>query len=184
MLKKWVEKPLSVPSTFLLFQNEIFSFGSLCCGVGEKAFWSSCFGCCRDTVPEIIGLGPYVCYQLISELKYLAYLFKRGTPVLTRIKILSNTCMYVLCNLFSADATLFLKIRHKKLLSKVAYLWQFGFFFLSAAPIAQKSPELNICFIDACIQWSEALYLGAASTNQLKVSEVPNCYSLIIMRLS
>ena len=47
----------------------------------------------------------------------------------------------------------------KKLTSKFAYLWQFGFFF-SAVPTAQNSPELNICFIDSCIQWSQVLYLG------------------------
>jgi hypothetical protein len=39
----------------------------------------------------------------------------------------------------------------KELTSKVAYLWQFGFFF-SAAPTASNSPELIIRFIDSCIQ--------------------------------
>ena len=33
-------------------------------------------------------------------------------------------------------------------------------FFLSSAPTAQNSPELNIRFIDSCIQWSVVLYLG------------------------
>ena len=33
-------------------------------------------------------------------------------------------------------------------------------FFLPAAPTAQNSPELNIHFIDSCIQWSLVLYFG------------------------
>jgi hypothetical protein len=37
----------------------------------------------------------------------------------------------------------------KRLTSKVAYLWQFGYFFSAAA---QNSPELNISFINSCIQ--------------------------------
>ena len=47
-----------------------------------------------------------------------------------------------------------------KLTSRLAGLWQFGFFFLSAAPTVQTSPELNIRFIDFCIQWYLVLYLG------------------------
>ena len=39
----------------------------------------------------------------------------------------------------------------KKLPSKVAYLWQLGF-ILSAAPIAQNSPELHFRYIDYVIQ--------------------------------
>ena len=35
--------------------------------------------------------------------------------------------------------------------------------FFSAAPTAQNSPELNIRFIDSCIQWSVVLYLGMHS---------------------
>ena len=37
-------------------------------------------------------------------------------------------------------------------------------FFFSAAPTVQNSPELNIRFIDSCIQWSVVLYLGLDST--------------------
>ena len=54
---------------------------------------------------------------------------------------------------------IFLSWKHKKLASKVAYLWQFGFFF-SAALTAQNSPKLIIRLIDSCIQWSVVLYLG------------------------
>ena len=35
----------------------------------------------------------------------------------------------------------------KKTPQKVAYLWQLGGFFFSAAPTAQNSPELHFCFI-------------------------------------
>ena len=37
---------------------------------------------------------------------------------------------------------------------KVAYLWQLGVFFLSAALIAQNSPELHFRFINSFIQSS------------------------------
>ena len=37
---------------------------------------------------------------------------------------------------------------------KVAYLWQLGVFFFSAAPTAQNSPELHFRFINSPIQSS------------------------------
>ena len=55
---------------------------------------------------------------------------------------------YSFISLFSADARVFLKIKknifcpwkYKKIASKVAYLWQFGF-FSSAAPDCPKRPK-------------------------------------------
>ena len=35
-----------------------------------------------------------------------------------------------------------------------------GIFFFSAAQTAKNNPELNIQFIDSCIQWSVVPYLG------------------------
>ena len=43
--------------------------------------------------------------------------------------------------------------KHKKKLPSHA-IWQFACFFFSAAPTLQNSQELNIHFIDSCIQWS------------------------------
>ena len=58
--------------------------------------------------------------------------------------------------LFSADAKICLKEfknkRLKKTPQKVAYLWQLGMFFFSAAPTAQNSTELHFRFINSFIQ--------------------------------
>ena len=43
-----------------------------------------------------------------------------------------------------------------------------GSFFFSAAPTAQKSPELQIRFMDSCMQWSVVLYLGLYTTHELR----------------
>ena len=64
--------------------------------------------------------------------------------------------------LFNADAKIFFKKFlkfvcpqkvEKKTPQKVAYLWQLGVFF-SAAPTAQKSPEIHFHFINSFIQLS------------------------------
>ena len=69
--------------------------------------------------------------------------------------------------LFSADATMFLKIFRnyfltlktlKKTPQKVAYLWQLGVFFF-AAPTAKNSPERHFCFINSFIQSSIIVYI-------------------------
>jgi hypothetical protein len=81
------------------------------------------------------------------------------------------------------DATIFKKIiiffwpwKHKTLTSKVAYFcW---IFFLSAAPTAQNSPELNIRFIDSCIQWSVVLYISGDSHNLSRI--ITNFWSLAL----
>ena len=51
----------------------------------------------------------------------------------------------------------FWRWKHKKMTSKVAHFWPVRFLFYSAASTTQNSPELNIRFIDSCIQWSVVL---------------------------
>jgi hypothetical protein len=113
----------------------------------------------RDIVPEIIDSGP-MCITDLFQNKSVAYFNPKKNTFHFFFK---KTHLYNM-QLFSADATIFCFCpwKHKKLPLKVAYLWQFAFFF-SAAPTAQNSPELNIRFIDSCIQWSVVLYLGIRS---------------------
>ena len=54
--------------------------------------------------------------------------------------------------MFSWSKNNFALKKLKKPPQKVAYLWQSGVFFLSAAPSAQNSPELHFRFIDSPIK--------------------------------
>ena len=60
-----------------------------------------------------------------------------------QVEILCNFVELTLPTIFKKEKKNFAHENIKKLPSKVAYLWQFGFFF-SASPTAQNSPELKI----------------------------------------
>ena len=118
----------------------------------------------RDTVPEIIDPGP-MCITDLFHNKSLAYFNPKIKYVLSKnLKIKNLTVM--LCNFLVRTLGYFLKETKiifwpwKNWPQKYSLLMAVWRFFFSAAPTAQYSSELNIRFIDSCIQWSVVLYLG------------------------
>ena len=71
--------------------------------------------------------------------------------------------MYLFCayfyNIFQKISKYFFD---KKTNLKSSILVAVWIFYFSAAPTAQNSPELIICFIDSCIQWSVVPISGIA----------------------
>ena len=69
--------------------------------------------------------------------------------------------------------------QHKKVTSKVACLWHVGFFFISATPAAQNSPELNIPFLVS----NDLLYYISDVSQQAFVL-IKNCTKISLKRNS
>ena len=144
----------------------------------EIAPWPKCaMRKYRDWYSKFLNMLHKIQYQrsLIHTLCVLQTYFKISIgPILTQNKIHPNSkrkkshlyamqlFSFLYYNILKKIEIFFRPWKHKKLASKVAHLWQFGFFSL-AAPSAQNSPESNTRFIDSSIQWSVVLYLGLNS---------------------
>ena len=83
----------------------------------------------------------------------------------------------MLCNFLVWIKSFFGHENIKKLTKGISTYGSLDFFSLSAASNAQNRPELNICFINSCIQLSVVLYLGTqANTAALSGCQIQsNC---------
>ena len=107
-------------------------------------------------------IRPSVYYRLISELVcslFLNYIYFLKNFFISFLALYYVTFQCRHYNIFKFFKIFFALKKLKKPPQKVAYLWQLGIFFLSAAPTAPNSPELHFRFINYFIQPSLLGYL-------------------------